>query len=137
MSEKNKEVAVTYLQALVDGDEALMDSILADDFVADDRNTAKIGGRRSREEVLAFTAAVPSLFKERLRFEYESVTAEADRVICQVKGYSTLPDGQEYNNHYIFLFQVRNGKLHHMDGYYDSKLADERVFVVMDEQDVK
>lgn len=137
MSEKNKELAVTYLKALVDGDESLMSSVLADDFVADDRNTANIGGRRSREEVLAFTAAVPSLFKERLRFEYESVTAEEDRVICQVKGYSRLPDGSDYNNQYIYLFHVRDGKLRHMDGYYDSKLADDRVFVVMDAQDVK
>jgi uncharacterized protein len=137
MSEKNKEIAVTYLKALVDGDEALMDSLLTDDFVAHDRNTAKIGGRRSRAETVAFTAAVPSLFKERLRFEYESVTAEEDRVVCQVKGYSTLPDGREYNNEYIFLFHVHDGKLSHLDGYYDSKLADERVFEVMEQQDVK
>ena len=69
---------MTYLKALVDGDEALMDSILTDDFVAHDRNSAKIGGRRSRAETVAFAAAVPSLFKERLRFEYESVTAEGE-----------------------------------------------------------
>lgn len=136
MSEKNKEAAVTYLKALVDGDAALMDSVLTDDFAAIDRNTAKIGGWRSREEVVAFAAAVPSLFKERLRFEYESVTAEADRVICQVKGYSRLADGREYNNQYIYLFHIRDGKIYHMDGYYDSKLADELVFETMEEQNV-
>ena len=137
MSEQNKEAAVTYLKALVEGDAVLMDSILTDDFVGDDRNTAKIGGRRSREEVVDFAAAVPSLFKERLRFEYESVTAEADRVVCQVKGYSTLPDGREYNNEYIFLFHVRDGKIYHLDGYYDSKLADEQIFQTMEQQNIK
>ena len=122
---QNKQAAVTYLKALVEGDAVLMDSILTDDFDGDDRNTAQIGGRRSREEVVAFAAAVPSLFKERLRFEYESVTAEEDRVVCQVKGFSRLLDGREYNNQYIFLFHVRDGKIYHLDGYYDSKLADE------------
>ena len=137
MSEENKELAMTYLKALVDGDVALMNAVLADDFVADDRNSAKIGGQRTREETIAFTAAVPSLLKERLRFEYESVTAEADRVACQVQGYSTLSDGRDYNNEYVFLFHIRDGKIARLDGYYDSKLADARVFEVMEEQDVK
>lgn len=136
MSEKNKQAAITYLKALVEGDPALMDSVLTDDFDAVDRNTAKIGGWRSREEVVAFAAAVPGLFQERLRFEYESVTAEEDRVVCQVKGFSKLADGREYNNQYIYFFYMRDGKIRHMDGYYDSKLADELVFETMDEQNV-
>ncbi|MEJ7927218.1 nuclear transport factor 2 family protein [Sphingobium sp. AN641] len=136
MIEKNKEAAITYLKALVDGDTALMDSVLTDDFANIDRNTAKIGGWRSRDEVLAFAAAVPGLFQERLRFEYESVTAEEDRVVCQVKGFSKLVDGREYNNQYVYIFYMRDGKIRHMDGYYDSKLADSLVFETMDEQNV-
>lgn len=136
MIEKNKEAAINYLKALVDGDVALMDSVLTEDFDAVDRNSAKIGGWRSREEVIAFAAAVPDLFQERLRFEYESVTAEDDRVICQVKGFSKLADGRQYNNQYIYFFYMRDGKIRHMDGYYDSKLADELVFETMDEQNV-
>jgi ketosteroid isomerase-like protein len=137
MSESNEEIAVAYLKALVEGDAVQMERLLTDDFVNHDRGTARISGRRSREEVVAFTAAVPSLFKERLRFEYESITAEADRVVCQVKGYSTLPDGREYNNEYIYLFHIRDGAIYHMDCYYDTKLADERVMEVMEEQDLK
>lgn len=136
MIEKNKEAAINYLKALVDGDVALMDSVLTEDFDAVDRNSAKIGGWRSREEVIAFAAAVPDLFQERLRFEYESVTAEDDRVVCQVKGFSKLADGRQYNNQYIYFFYMRDGKIRHMDGYYDSKLADELVFETMDEQNV-
>lgn len=136
MIEKNKEAAIAYLKALVDGDTALMDSVLTDDFANIDRNTAKIGGWRSRDEVLAFAAAVPGLFQERLRFEYESITAEEDRVVCQVKGFSKLADGREYNNQYVYLFHMRDGKIRHMDGYYDSKLADSLVFETMDEQNV-
>ena len=136
MIEKNKEAAINYLKALVDGDVGLMDSVLTDDFDAVDRNSAKIGGWRSREEVIAFAAAVPDLFQERLRFEYESVTAEEDRVVCQVKGFSKLADGRQYNNQYIYFFYMRDGKIRHMDGYYDSKLADELVFETMDEQNV-
>lgn len=137
MLEKNKELAVTYLKAMVDGDTALMEQVLGGDFVAIDRNTAEIGGERSREEVVAFTAAVPSLFKERLRFEYESVTAEEDRVLCQVNGFSKLEDGREYNNQYIYAFRISDGKIQHLDCYYDSKLADMLVFQTMEQKNVK
>lgn len=136
MVDDSKKVAMTYLKALVEGDPVLMESILTEDFDAIDRNTAKIGGWRSRQEVVAFAAAVPSLFKEGLRFEYESITAEDDRVVCQVRGFSKLADGREYNNQYIYLFYMRDGKIRHMDGYYDSKLADELVFETMNEQNV-
>ncbi|EFC86814.1 nuclear transport factor 2 family protein [Parafrankia sp. EUN1f] len=137
MSEQNKEAALTYLKALGRGDAVLMDSILTDDFDTLARGTAKICGRRTREETVAFTGAVPSLFKDGIRFEFESITAEADRVACQLKGYSTLADGRVYNNEYIYLFHVRDGKIYHMDEYIDTKYADETLLEMMDELQVK
>ncbi|AWK73887.1 hypothetical protein CBI38_22325 [Rhodococcus oxybenzonivorans] len=137
MTEKNKEVAMNYLKALGEGDPVLMDSVLTEDFDTLARGTAKICGRRTREETVAFVAAVSSLFKNGIRFEFESVTAEADRVACQLKGYSTLADGREYNNDYIFMFHVRDGKIYHMDEYTDTKLADETLLEMMAEQSVE
>ena len=137
MSERNKEVAKAYLKALGEGDPVLMDSVLADDFYSDDRNSGPAGGRRSREVVVDFAAAGESLFKDGLRFEYESVTAENDRVVCQVKGFSTLADGREYNNQYVFVFYIRDGKIYRLDDYYDTKLADELIFQTMEQQNIK
>ncbi|XVQ14979.1 nuclear transport factor 2 family protein [Spirillospora sp. CA-255316] len=133
MTRDNKDVALTYLKALGEGDPGLMDTVLADDFETMARGSAMICGLRNREDVLAFLTAVPSIFKNGIRFETESVTAEEGRVVCQVKGFSTLANGTEYNNEYIFLFQLRDGKIYHMDEYIDTKLAEATLGSMMGE----
>lgn len=125
MTDHNKNAATNYLKALGEGDATLMDSILTDDFDTLARGTAKICGLRTRAQTVDFVAEVPTLFKDGLRWEVESITAEENRVACQVKGFSTLADGRTYNNEYMFVFHLRDGKIFHMDEYIDTKYADE------------
>jgi ketosteroid isomerase-like protein len=134
MTEENKEVARTYLKALGTGDTATMDSILAEGMGTHCRGTSMISGKRERQDVLDFVDRVPQVFKDGIRFEFESITAEEDRVACQLKGFSTLANGEEYNNEYVFLFFFRDGKICHMDEYIDTAYADEVLRPLMAEQ---
>jgi ketosteroid isomerase-like protein len=135
--EQNKELSKAYLKALGEGLPDLGEEILAPDFYAYAPGTAKICGRRDRDEVIAFMASVPTMFKDGIHFEWQTITADEDRVVCQVKGSSTLASGVTYGQDYIFLFTCRDGKIIRQEEYIDTLLADETLMLVMDEQGVK
>lgn len=124
MSASNKQVAVTFLHALCDGDVATLKTVMADDIVAILPGSANIAGTRHQAEVLGVCMMFPKISKNGLKVTVHNVTAEDDRVAIEWEGECTLLNGQEYNNVYHMLFFVRDGKVVRMKEYLDTKLAD-------------
>ena len=58
------------------------------------------------------------------RIAIKGAITEGDRVALLIDGFSTMKDGQEYNNHYHNLFSFRDGKVCKMIEYCDLVLAD-------------
>lgn len=126
MHEANKAVAMTFLNALGRGDGEAMKSVMTDDFVAYTTGTScALSGIHHSDGILAFVAAVPLICKAGIRFKVINLTAEDDRVACELEGYSTMKNGKEYNNFYHFLVFIRDGKVYRMNEYFDTKLTDD------------
>lgn len=64
------------------------------------------------------------LFPEGLRFTILSAIAEPDRVAVEAESYGKVADGRLYNNHYHFLFELKDGKIQTVREYLDSGHAE-------------
>jgi ketosteroid isomerase-like protein len=58
--------------------------------------------------------------KDGIRFEFDTFTAEDDRVAVRMKSRATFVDGSEYNQLYHMLFEMRDGQIQHVWEYCDT-----------------
>jgi ketosteroid isomerase-like protein len=122
--ERNKDTARRFLVALTGGDVATLKELCTEDLVAITPGTAGVSGVRDYDVVMASAAIFPTITKAGLTVSFLNVTAEDDRVACEVEGSSVLLDGRDYNNCYHFLVFLRDGKVCKLKEYTDTKLAD-------------
>lgn len=56
-----------------------------------------------------------------IRLTPEAFTAEGERVAVETESYAELKNGRVYNNHYHFVFEVRDGKIQSVKEYLDTE----------------
>jgi ketosteroid isomerase-like protein len=124
MNETNKTVVRKFINALCTGDMETLGTLISQDIVVITTGTSVVSGRRNYQDVLNIGSAFGRISKAGLTSEILNLTAEDDRVACEWEGRCTLLSGKEYNNQYHFLMFIRDGKIHKMKEYMDTKLAD-------------
>ncbi len=55
-----------------------------------------------------------------LVYDIASITAEDDRVVAEVRSDWPLVNGQRAQNHHVFAFRVRDGRIAHVAEYMDT-----------------
>jgi ketosteroid isomerase-like protein len=125
MSEANKAIALKFVEALGNGDAEAVRAVLSDDLVAVARGTGVASGSRNYAEIIAVFEMFARITETGLNPTILSVTAEDDRVIVEWEGNCTLVNGAKYDNQYVHVFFVRDGRIHALRGYYDTLLANE------------
>jgi ketosteroid isomerase-like protein len=55
------------------------------------------------------------------------VTGEGDRVAVEFEGDATLANGERYCNQYCMVFTFGDGKIKHVNEYYCTILADQKI----------
>jgi uncharacterized protein len=124
MSEANKIAAVKFFKALGSGDVATVKTLITEDVLVTTPGTADICGTRDYNTVLEITRAFPKITRSGVEFRVVTLTAEDDRVACELEGYATMINGKAYNNTYHFLTFFRDGKICKIKEYLDTKLGD-------------
>jgi len=81
MNEVNKQVALDFLQSMSEGDAEGQARCLAPDAVTYTKGFAGVSGRRTREMMLATTAAFKEIVPTGFRPKIEKVVAEGDTVV--------------------------------------------------------
>ena len=122
--ESNKSVVRKFLAALGSGDAATIKELISEEIEATCVGTGVMAGTRGYAEVCAAVGMLAQMTRNGIDFQILNFTAEANRVSCEVEGYSTLAGGASYNNHYHFLFFIDHGKIVRMREYMDSLLAE-------------
>ena len=56
-----------------------------------------------------------------IRLTPEAFTAEGERVAVETESYAELKNGRTYNNHYHFVFEVRDGMIQSIKEYLDTE----------------
>lgn len=124
MSEANKAVALKFIEALGKGDAETVKTVITDDVVAIATGTSIGSGSRTFDEIVAVFGMFGQITKTGLNPKILSVTAEADRVAVEWEGDCTVVTGAQYNNQYVTVFFLRDGKIFKLKEYFDTKLTD-------------
>ncbi|WP_417621243.1 nuclear transport factor 2 family protein [Parasphingorhabdus sp.] len=118
---KNRDIARAYFAAIEAG--TLPDDLLADDFTA----WTTTQGPLSKE---LYQGAIPLLAKltgGSIRFTVDSITAEADRVIAEARATARLVDGSDYENTYVFVFRIRDGRISSIAEHFNALVVIEKL----------
>ncbi len=126
MSEsEGKRTVRAFIDALSRGDVAAMNEVITEDIVAEAKGTSVLSTTRGHAETLEAVAGLKASTRNGIAFDIVSLTEEGDRVVCETKGSSELVTGAPYNNEYVFIFTLREGRVCGIREYFDTKLVDE------------
>jgi len=127
VSEQNKEVVLRFIRGFSDGDVEAIKACLTRDALTIAKGFGKLSGPRPYEMIIATTGAFKELIPTGLRPTFHTVTAEGDRVVVEFEGDATLVNGERYCNQYCMVFTLQDGAIKHVNEYYCTILADERI----------
>lgn len=119
-TEASRETVLKFLEVFSTGDvDAILD--MMDDsatwWVA---GTIPLSGTKNKKEFGEMLGGVSENCKGPIKLTPHGVTAEGERVAVETESYAELNNGRIYNNHYHFLFIVRDGKIHAVKEYLDT-----------------
>jgi ketosteroid isomerase-like protein len=134
MSEANKQVALEFVRAMGEGDAAALERCLAPDAETVTKGFAGVSGRRSREMMIATTAAFRQLIPTGFREKILRVIGEGDTVLVEFEGNAVLSNGEPYCNQYAFVFTFENGRIRRLDEYFCTALADRTILPLLAQQ---
>jgi uncharacterized protein len=134
MSETNKQVALNFLTAMSDADAEGQARCLAPDAVTHTKGFGQVSGTRTREMMLATTAAFRQIVPTGFRPRIERVVAEGDTVVVEWEGNARLSNGAPYCNQYVFIFTLRDGLITQLNEYFCTVLADTAILPLLAEQ---
>lgn len=121
--EANKQLVRSFIEALakLDGERFL--SFLAEDVRFETTGHHEASGVKTKAEVAKEFPAMREVLPSGLRLNELSITAEDDRVAIELRGQARTVKGEEYNNHYFYFIQIREGKIITFRDYMDSTLV--------------
>lgn len=122
-TEHNKRLTQDFIEAMSRGDAAAIAAAYADGGRVITMGNTLISGVRDREQIRQFAGGVLAAFPEGLVFTVTGMTAEADRVAVEATSRGRHVSGNDYRNHYHFLFTWREGKLLELKEYMDTELV--------------
>ena len=125
MSEDNKKIVLTFIDAMGKGDPDLAATCIADDTFTLAKGFGKFAGVRTHDTILATIAAFRQLMPDGMEPEIGSVTAEGDRVVVEFEGHGKLINGEDYSNQYCMVFTLHGGKIRQVNEYFCTILADQ------------
>ncbi len=79
-----------------------------------------MGGIMTKAETTQKNVEILTSVKGRMKFKIHSITAEQDRVAVEAENTCVLVDGQTYDNFYVFLFVIKNGRIQRVNEYLDT-----------------
>ena len=134
MSEPNKQVVLTFIKAMAEGDADVASGCITEDAFTLAKGFGKFAGVRQHDTILATIGAFRTLVPDGMAPTIESVTAEGDRVVVEFEGNATLCNGESYCNQYCMVFTLHDGRIRQVNEYFCTILADEVLFPLVAEQ---
>lgn len=104
MIERNHQIVREFFLAIAKGE--VPDTLVTQDMTFWSVNS----GTADRLRFHGAMKILSSIFSGTLTYDIESLTAEEDRVVAEIKSHGTLA-GEPFNNTHLFLFRIRDGKI--------------------------
>lgn len=125
--EDNKRLAFRFFEALGKRDRDALHSLVRDDFrwVVPQGAALHAGVHEGAPKVFdAMLSAVGETFVPgSQRTEFDLVVAEGDAVLCEARLHAESPDGRHYDNVYVFVFIIAEGRIAELREHVDTRYA--------------
>ncbi|PTU31887.1 SRPBCC family protein [Stenotrophobium rhamnosiphilum] len=125
MSEQNKKVVLTFINAMSAGDSAASAPCLDKEAFTLAKGFGKFAGTRHYNDIVGMIGALKILVPTGLRPTIHSITADGDRVVVEFEGNGVTSEGTAYCNQYCMVFTMRNGLIRQVNEYFCTILADQ------------
>jgi ketosteroid isomerase-like protein len=118
MSDDNKNVVLTFIDAMGSGDAARAERCLTQDVFTLAKGYSKFAGVRRRDVILETIASFRQDLPTGLRPKILTVTAEGERVIVEFEGDAVTSQGRPYRNQYCMVFSMEGSKIKQVNEYF-------------------
>lgn len=119
--EQNKQTVKRFMELFSSGDVDATMAMMTDSATWWVAGTMPISGTYSKAQFRELLSGVAGTCKGgAIRLMPKAFTAEGDRVAVETESLADLNNGRHYNNHYHFLFVVRDGKVESVKEYLDT-----------------
>lgn len=120
MTAYNHQLVRDFFLAIARGE--VPDNLITDDMIFWSINAGTTDKARFRGAMKALS----SIFSGTLAYDVESLTAEEDRVVAEIKSHGTLA-GEPLNNTHMFLFRIRDGRIASVAEYMNQFIVRDKI----------
>lgn len=131
MSEKNKQTAIAFIEAIFRSDREATKACLAPGAIAVAKGFGQLSGTRDYDTMIASVDAFKTLFPQGLNPQFKTVTGEGDTVAIEFVGDGVVASGEPYCNEYCMVFTFQGDRISQVNEYYCTILADQRVLPIL------
>lgn len=121
MTANSHEIVREFLAALSGGE--LADDMLTPDF----SGWTVLSGPVDKATYQRAFKVFATIFAEGPVLTIHSLTAEEDRVVAEFRSKGTLANGDAYQNDYLFLFRIRDGRIAYVGEYFNPDIVREKI----------
>jgi len=89
------------------------------------------GGTAEKARFQGAMKILASIFAGTLVYEIDSLTAEEDRVVAEIRSHGTLINGEAISNTHMFLFRFRDGRVASVSEYMNQFVVREKIAPLM------
>ena len=104
MSHPNHQIARKFFAALFGGN-------IPDELLAPGMTAWTTLGPVDKASYQGGVKMLASLFVGGFNHTIDSLTAEEDRVVAEIRSNGKFPDGDTYDNVYVFVLRIRDGRV--------------------------
>lgn len=123
--ERNKATANAFMTALSTLDIPALAGMMAPDFKIVTTGSSVLSGVTTIDKLPALTEKLKAKLPNGVEVTILDLLADGDRVAVEARGKATTSAGKPYNQQYLFLFDIKDGKISVMTEYLDTKLLHE------------
>ncbi len=121
LTEQNKQTVKHFMEVFSSGNVEATLALMADTATWWVAGTMPISGTYDKAAFGKLLSGVAEACKGgAIKLVPKAFTAEGERVAVETESFADLNNGRKYNNHYHFLFTVRDGKIAGVKEYLDT-----------------
>lgn len=125
MPRTNQQLVQDFFNAIAVGE-------LPDDLVTPDMTFWSVNsGTSDRARFHGGVKILASIFGGTLVYIIDSLTAEDDRIVAEIRSHGTLTNGESLNNTHVFLFQIHDGRIAAAKEYMNQFVVREKIMPLM------
>ena len=123
--EKNKQIVRAFYDAGNRGDMETCLNLISDDIIWKNMGTTSLSGTFTGKQELMEELLGPLFgqLKQGISTTIHRLVGEGDYVVAQTSGHAETLDGQPYNNTYVWIIRLRDGKFAEVTEFMDTELV--------------